>query len=268
MEHLLYEKTGHVARLTFNRPERHNAISPELMVRLSDAWTEVRDDDEVRVAILTGAGSESFCAGGDLGKLMPLFTGAREPDDEWDQRLLDDPMLTMTSLLKGFDLYKPVVAAVNGRALAGGMELLQATDIRVVADHAMFGLTEVKRGLIPGGGSLVRLTRQIPWAHAMEILLTGDLIDAETALRLGLVNKIVPAGSVMDVAQDYAERLAANGPLAVAKAKEAAWRCSGRPVEEATEIENAISAEVMMSADAREGPRAFIEKRAPNWTGA
>ena len=267
MEHLLYEKRGNVAYLTFNRPDRHNAISPELMVRLCDAWTEVRDDDDVRVAILTGAGDESFCAGGDLGKLMPLFTGAREPDDEWDARLKADPMMTMTSLLKGFDLYKPIIAAVNGRALAGGMELLQATDIRVAAEHATFGLTEVQRGLVPGGGSLVRLTRQIPWARAMEILLTGDPIDASTALELGLINRVVPGAEVMTVAEEFAARVARNGPLAVQKVKEAAWRCTGRPIEDATDIENDISAQVMMSSDAREGPRAFMDKREPNWTG-
>lgn len=267
MEHLLFEKRGHVAYVTFNRPERHNAISPEMLVRLSDAWTEVRDDPEIRVAIVTGAGEESFSAGGDLGKLMPLWTGAREPEDEWDVRIKDDPMMTMTSLLKGFDLYKPIVAAVNGRALAGGMELLQATDIRVAAEHAVFGLTEVQRGLIPGGGSLVRLTRQIPWARAMEILLTGDPIDAATALDLGLINRVVPAGKVMDVAEEFADRIAANGPLAVTKVKEAAWRCTGLSIEEATQIENDISAQVVTSRDAREGSKAFMEGREPNWTG-
>ena len=221
MSHLAYEKQGHVAVITFNRPERHNAISPEMMVRLFDAWTEVRDDPEVRVAILTGAGDETFCAGGDLGKLMPLFTGAREPEDEWDRRIKDDPMMTMTSLLKGFELYKPIVAAVNGRALAGGMELLQATDIRVASSEAVFGLTEAQRGLVPGGGSMVRLCRQIPWARAMEILLLGETITAEEALDIGLINAVVAPDQVMAAAHDYAERLAANGPLAVQKIKEA-----------------------------------------------
>ena len=267
MSHLEYEKQGHVAVVTFNRPERHNAISPEMMVRLFDAWTEVRDDPEVRVAILTGAGDETFCAGGDLGKLMPLFTGAREPEDEWDRRIKDDPMMTMTSLLKGFELYKPIVAAVNGRALAGGMELLQATDIRVASSDAVFGLTEAQRGLVPGGGSMVRLCRQIPWARAMEILLLGETITADEALDIGLINAVVAPDQVMASAHEYADRLAANGPLAVQKIKEAAWRTSGLPIDEAHAIENDLAAEVMMTRDAREGPRAFMEKRRPDFTG-
>ena len=181
MPDLLFEKRDGVAWITFNRPEHKNAISPEAFCRLADAWTELRDDDSLRVAILTGAGDEVFTAGGDLKQLLPLWTGARKPETEWDERLLADPGLSFVSLLKTIELYKPIISAVNGLALAGGTELMLATDLRLAVPHARFGLTEVKRALVPGGGSMVRLPRQIPWAKAMEILLLGDPIDAEEA---------------------------------------------------------------------------------------
>jgi len=163
MPDLLYEKRDGIAILTLNRPEQRNAFSPETMVRLAAAWIDFRDDDSLRVAILTGAGDTAFCAGGDLGRLMPLFTGAREPEDEWDRRLMDDVAGVMsTALLRPFELYKPIIAAINGYAVAGGAEILQSTDIRIASEEASFGLSEVQRGLVPGGGSMVRLPRQIP----------------------------------------------------------------------------------------------------------
>ena len=153
MPDLIYEKRDGIAYLTFNRPEARNALLPQTMVLLAEAWIDFRDDDDARVAILTGAGDQAFCVGGDLARLMPPFTGAREPEDEWDKRLLSDLGAMQTALLRPFELYKPIVAAVNGYALAGGCEILQATDIRIAASHASFGLSEAKRGLVPGGGS-------------------------------------------------------------------------------------------------------------------
>jgi len=219
------------------------------------------------VAILAGTGEAAFCVGGDLARLMPLFTGAREPDDEWDRKLLGDMTLMQTALLRPFELWKPIVAAVNGYALAGGCEILQATDIRIASSTASFGLSEVKRGLVPGGGSMVRLARQVPHCKAMEILLLGDRMPAEEAWRIGLVNEVVPPDQLMPRAEEIARKLAANGPLAVRKIKEAVWRTSGVPIEAAHEIENECSAVVMQSEDAREGPRAFMEKREPVFTG-
>jgi enoyl-CoA hydratase len=174
---------------------------------------------------------------------------------------------TMTSLLKGFELYKPVISAVNGTATAGGCEILQATDIRIASTNARLGLAEAKRGLVPGGGSLVRLPRQIPYCKAMEILLLGDLIDAQEAWRIGLINEVVAPDELMPRAHEIAAKLAANGPLALRKIKEAVLRTSGLPLDEAHDIENQLSGEVMSSADAREGPKAFVEKRTPNWKG-
>lgn len=272
MSDLLYEKlTGRhagIVVLTFNRPERRNAFTPELMIRLAEAWVDFRDDDALRVAILTGAGQQAFSAGGDLGRLLPLLTGARQPDDEWDRRFLADSARIMgTALLRPFELYKPIVAAVNGFALAGGTEILQATDIRVASSDAWFGLSEVQRGLVPGGGSMVRLPRQMPWCKAMEVLLTGDRIPARDALAFGFVNEVVAPDRVLPRALEFAERLARNAPLALRAIKETAIRTSGLPLEEAFRIELELSWPVARSQDAREGPRAFMEKREPVFQG-
>lgn len=268
MPHLLYEKRDQVAILSFNRPERRNALSPETMVRLADAWKDFRDDDDLRVAILTGAGDRAFCAGGDLERLMPLFTGARRPEDEWDRRLMADPGDVMsTALLRPFELYKPIVAAINGFALAGGSEILQSTDIRIASSTTSFGLSEAQRGLVPGGGSMVRLPRQIPHCKAMEILLLGDRISAEEAHRIGFINEIVEPEALMPRALEIADRLARNAPLALRAIKETVIRTSGLPLDEAYAIEHSLSGAVMTSEDAREGPRAFMEKREPVWKG-
>jgi len=268
MPDLLYEKRDGIAILTLNRPEHRNALSPEMMVRLASAWADFRDDDSLRVAILTGAGGKAFCAGGDLGRLMPLFTGARSPEDEWDRKLMDDVSNVMsTALLRPFELYKPIISAINGYAVAGGTEILQSTDIRIASETASFGLSEAQRGLVPGGGSMVRLPRQIPYCKAMEILLTGDRISAKEALRIGFVNEVVAAEELMPRAIEFAERLAKNAPLALRAIKEAVLRTSGLPLEEAYVIEHEVSATVMRSKDAREGPKAFMEKREPIFTG-
>jgi enoyl-CoA hydratase len=266
MGDLLFEKKEGVAVVTFNRPAKKNAFTPEMVVRLAEAWTEFRDDGSLRVAILTGV-CDTFSAGADLGRLIPLLTRARAAEDEWDRRLLADPSLFQAAILRRFELWKPVVAAVNGAALAGGCEMLQGTDIRLAAPEASFGLPEPKRGIVPGGGSLVRLARQIPYVRAMQILLTGDPLAAATALEIGFINEIVPREKLLDRAFEVAGRIAENGPLAVAKIKEAVLRSQGRPLDEAFVIEDECSREVMRSSDAREGPRAFMEKRKPNFTG-
>lgn len=262
-----YEKREAVAWVTIDRPEKHNALDPEAVVRLAEAWKEVAADPEVRVAILTGSGSEAFCSGADLERLIPLFTGVRSADDEWDRRLLADPPQMQVAMLREFELYKPVVAAINGFCIAGGMEMIQATDIRVAATTASFGLQEAKWGLFPVGGSTVRLARQIPYALAMEILLTGERVSAEEAWRIGLVNRVVPPERVLATAEAYARILVENGPLAVRKIKEAVLRTWGKPLPEALATEQLLAGEVFLSRDAREGPRAFKEKRKPRFQG-
>ena len=267
MDHVLtFEKREQIAFITLNRPEVLNAIDPEMMVRLAEAWIEYDQDDELRVAIVTGAGEKAFCAGADLRRLIPLLTGAREPEDEWDHRLRSDASLGRTALLRN-PLYKPVISAINGYCLAAGTELVQGTDIRIAAEHATIGLTEVKRAIVPAGGGLTRMPRQVPFAKAMEILLVGDSISAEEARLIGLVNYVVPQSELMAKAEEFAAKIAANGPLAVRKAKEAVIRSAGLSLEDSERIENAVVAEVMRSEDAREGPRAFMEKRSPQYKG-
>ena len=171
-----------VLLLTLNRPAARNAITPEMICRLADAFEAAATDQHVRAIVLTGAGDRAFCSGGDLRTTLPLLTGARPPSDEWDRRVLDDPAVLARSALRECGFAKPVIAAVNGACLAGGMETMLATDIRIAADHAVFGLPEVAHGLIPFAGAAVRLPQQMPYAAAMQMMLTGESIDAASAL--------------------------------------------------------------------------------------
>jgi len=261
-----YELKGHVAVVTLNRPDARNAINPEVAVRLADAFQKVRDDANVRVCVLTGTGS-AFCAGADLGQLIPMMSGARKPENEWDHRVLKEPGITGRALLRNFDTVKPVIAAINGHAIAGGMEIVQGTDIRVAVPEARFGVQEVKWAIFPAGGSTVRLPVQLPFAKAMELLLTGDLISAAEALELGFLNYVVPADQLLAKAMEIAEKIAANGPLAVKAIRQSARACLGKPEQEALRIESEISGPVFQTEDAREGPRAFMEKRKPQYKG-
>ena len=264
---LLYEKDGHIATLTMNRPEARNAINPEMLCRFADAWQDVNDDATIRVAILTGAGDEAFCAGADLDRLVRMMQGLRPPETEWDERIRSDIGLIYKGLMRSLDVVKPIVAAVKGFCVAGGLEILNCCDIRVAAEDAQFGLAEVKWSLFPMGGSTVRLPRQIPWPMAMEIMLTGERISAAEAYRICLVNKVVPASRVMSEARRYADMICANGPLAVQAVKRSALAGLGLPTAQALERELEIGIPVSMSDDAKEGPRAFKEKRVPVFKG-
>ena len=267
MSVVLFERRGSVALITLNRPEARNAVNPELAVRLAQAWEEVKDDPAIRAAVVTGAGDKSFCAGADLARLIPLFTGARAPEDEWDEALRRDPGITDRALLREFDPEKPIIAAVTGFCIAGGMEMLQATDIRVAAEDSKFGLQEPKWGLFPISGSTVRLPRQIPYAVAMEILLTGDLINADRAFDIGLLNRVVPRSDVLATALGIAQTVAENGPVAVRAIRRSARACIGLPEKDALALERELGMPVFQTEDAREGPRAFKEKRKPKFVG-
>ena len=257
--HLLVEREGHVVILTMNRPEARNAFGSEMLVRLADAWDLVDGDDEIRVAILTGAGGH-FCAGSDLKAMAKGFA-----DDEWAARFKKDPELHWKALLRSYRLKKPLVAAVEGTAMGGGTEILQATDVRVASESAKFGLTEPRWGLFPLGGSTVRLRRQIPYTQAMEILLTGKTFSAAEALRIGLVGRVVPEGQALAEARRVAEQIAQNGPLAVQAIKRSVQETEGLPEREALEKELAIGWPILSTEDAKEGPRAFMEKRKPDF---
>lgn len=259
-----YEVRGHVAVITLNRPDARNAINPEVAVRLADAWSAVKDTDEVRVAVLTGTGS-AFCAGADLGQLIPMVSGTRKPENEWDEKVAADPGIPGRALLRNFDPEKPIIAALNGHAIAGGMELVQGTDIRVSVPDAKLGVQEVKWAIFPAGGSTVRLPVQMPYAKAMELLLTGDLITATEALELGFLNYVTD--DPMAKAMEIAEKIAGNGPLAVKAIRASVKECLGKPEAEGMKIEGRISGPVFQTEDAKEGPKAFMEKRKPEYKG-
>jgi len=264
--HLLVEKRNGIAYVTLNRPEKRNAFSPEMLVRLCDAWVEIAKDPAVRVVLLTGAG-EAFSSGGDLGTVIPLMMRTKKPEGEWEERFAADRKQLGAAILRNATFYKPIVVAINGHAHAGGAEFLLSTDIRIMSSEATIALTEVRRGLIAGGGSLTRLARQVPWAHAMELVLVGEPITAQHALAIGLVNRVVPPDQVLPTAEDFARRISLGAPVALLKSKEAIVRGSGRPLEDAFAIESQCTKENAATDDAKEGPRAFMEKRAPVFTG-
>ncbi|MBA3009548.1 MAG: crotonase/enoyl-CoA hydratase family protein [Desulfobacula sp.] len=264
---LIYEKKDQVAYITLNRPEAHNALNPEIIVALIAAWEDFQDDDQMRCAIITGAGDKSFCAGADLGTLVPLFTGMKPPVTEAEKKVAADPMIVQRAFLRDLNIFKPIIAGINGQAIAGGLELLYSTDIRIAAEGARFGLQEVKWGVFPMGGSSVKLIRQIPYARAMEMMLTGELIEAQEALALGLINRVVPKDKVMAECERLARISVKNGPLAITAIKKAVAANIGVSLAQglATEMELAIP--VFLSRDAQEGPRAFKEKREPRFQG-
>lgn len=258
--HLLVERDGHVVTLTLNRPEARNALDLQALALLADAWDTVDDDPEVRCVILTGAGGH-FCSGSDLKQMH------NPPQDEWAARFKADPDLHWKAFLRHRRLAKPLIAAVEGYAIAGGTEILQATDIRVAGASAKFGVSEVRWGLFPLGGSTVRLRRQIPYTHAMDILLTGRHLGAEEARAIGLIGRVVPDGTALAEARKIAADIAANGPFAVQSIKKSVQLTEGLPEEEALKIELDLGWKVFTSEDAKEGPRAFAEKRKPNFKG-
>jgi enoyl-CoA hydratase len=261
---VLVEQADHVLTVTLNRPEKRNAINCETMCLLDDAWRRVDADDDIRVAVLTGNGS-TFCAGMDLAEIGKL--GEPEPANEWIARVQQDIPIIWRAWLKTDRPTKPIILAAEGFARAGGTEILQGTDLRVAGESAVFGVTEVQRGLFPMAGSSVRLRRQIGYAVAAEMLLCGDDITARRAYEVGLVNSVVPDGQALAKARELAARIAANGPLAVKALVATLRETEAMPEAEAFEIEQRYGGAVMASEDAREGPRAFLEKRAPVFQG-
>jgi enoyl-CoA hydratase len=251
---------GHVVKITIDRPATRNALDLAHFQALAGAWHRFRDDAGAWVAIVTGVG-RAFMAGGDLKAYIPVMTAGPSEELEELRRAGTE------AVLRRFTLYKPVIAAVNGPCVAGGMELLGATDIRIATPHATFGLMEAKRGLFAGGGSTVRLPRQMPYPAAMEFLLTAEALPASRALALGLLNEVVDEEALWDRALDWAHRISANAPLAVQATKESVVRGFDVGLDEAYALETAISHRIFETEDAREGPAAFAEKRPPEWKG-
>jgi enoyl-CoA hydratase len=261
---VLVESDGPVLTVTINRPAKRNAANAEVLCRLYDAWRRLDEDATLRVAILTGNGS-TFCAGMDLAEIGRLRQGIR--DNEWIIRMQDEKEIALGAWLKTYRPTKPIILAAEGFARAGGTEILQGTDIRVAGESAVFGVTEVQRGLFPMAGSAVRLRRQMSYAMAAEMLLTGEDVSAQRALELGLINHVVPDGQALTKAREIADRIARNGPLAVQGILATLRETEAMPEADAFTIEMRHGMKVMTSKDAAEGPRAFLEKRDPAFTG-
>ena len=254
------ERDGRVVVITMNRPEKRNALSPAMLVGLADAYTYIDNTSEVRAAILTGAGG-AFCSGMDLVSM-------NQPRSEYvEKRMAEEPNLHWKGLLRDYRCTKPMIAAVEGYAVAGGTEILQGTDIRIAGEGATFGVWEARRGLFPLGGSACRLPRQIPYTLAMDILLSARAVSAQEAQQIGLIGRVVPDGQALPVALEVAEQVAECGPLST-KAILRAWRETEHMSDrDAMQHQDKIGWEVFASEDAKEGPLAFAEKRKPLFKG-
>ncbi len=259
---LIVERDGSILILTMNRPQRRNAFSPEMLARMSDAWVELSEDPALRVGIVTGADGH-FSSGADLKAMAGMGSGS----SEWAERLKTDADLAWRALLRHYRPTKPLIAAVEGYAIAGGTEILQAMDIRVAAETATFGIAEVRRGLFPLGGSTVRLRRQIPYTIAAELLLTGRFVSAREAKEIGLIGHVVPEGQALAKAKEIALQIADNGPLAVQAVLKSLRETEGLSEVDGLKRELEIGQPIFGTKDAAEGPRAFAEKRKPKFTG-
>ncbi len=261
----IVERDGHVMTITMNRPQRMNALSGAMLIRMYDAYEEASKDPDVRCIIVTGAGG-NFCAGADL-RAMSGDAADGDPLDT-QGRMAEDPDIVYKALFRHYRPTKPIIAAVEGVAIAGGTEILQAMEIRVAGESARFGVSEARWSLYPMAGSAVRLPRQIPYTHAAEILLTAKHLTAAEALQVGLIGHVVPDGSALDKAREIAAVVAANGPLSVEAITRTLHECDGMELDEALRHEWEYGQAVFRSDDAKEGPLAFAQKRTPQFKRA
>jgi len=258
-----YEKKDRIATITINRPEAMNAIDRKTSRELIEAWTNFRDDSELWVAILTGAGEKAFSSGADL-RFAAEFYKNMTP---FQRRQASENFPGLGGITRHIEIMKPVIAAINGYCFAGGLEMALACDFRLASENAVFGLLEVTRGIIPGAGGTQRLPRIIPLPKALEMILLGRRIDAREALRIGLVNEVFPLPDLLPAAYRLAEEICQNAPLAVQAAKEAVLRGLEMSLQEGLRLEQFLAEPVRNSEDAQEGVRAFLEKRKPEFKG-
>ena len=259
-EFIRYEQRDHVATVTLNRPEVLNAIHPPMAEELADAWERIRDDDSVWVGVLTGSGERAFCAGADLKWRAEAGEAVRSHNRA-------EASGAARGFQRGRDCYKPLLAVVNGYAVGGGLELVLGCDLVVAAEHAQLGLPEARRGLLADAGGIHKLVRRLPWSAAMQLILTGELISAEEARRIGLVNQVVPAEGLQAATEQWVEAILACAPLALQAGKEAAVRGLELPLWEAVNTRFPLAERMYESEDFIEGPKAFAEKRKPVWKG-
>jgi len=253
-----FKVDNRIAEITLDRQEVRNALDMETMEELGRCFVEIRDNPDIWVAIITGAGDKAFCSGADIAKLPLQLAQAG------GKSLAE---LGANNIMFGFEIWKPIIAAVNGLALGGGCELAMACDIRIAAENATFGLVEPRIGVMPAGGGTQRLPRLVPLGIALEMLLTAQRIDAQEAYRIGLVNKVVPFDELMPTARQMAEQICSNAPLAVRAVKEAAIRGLRVDIRDGIAIEALLAQRVTTSEDTKEGTSAFLEKRKPQWKG-
>ncbi|MEZ5565214.1 MAG: enoyl-CoA hydratase-related protein [Gammaproteobacteria bacterium] len=258
-----FEKRERIALITIDRPEADNAFDPTLSREITEAWIAFRDDPALWVAVLTGAGHRAFCAGADLGALREFYRSLTPLDRR--QRAETQPGLG--GLTRNLDVWKPIIAAVNGDCFAGGLELALACDIRLASPNASFCLNETSRGVMHGGGGSQRLPRLIPVGIALEMIFTAKAIDAAEAWRIGLVNQVVPSAELLDAALEMANRICANAPLPVQLAKLAVWKGLDLPLADGLRLESTLSESVRQTEDMQEGIKAFLEKRQPQFKG-
>ena len=258
-----FETKDRIAIITIHRPLLMNSLDGETLVGLNKAWIDFRDNPELWVAIITGAGVKAFSSGADIKGLAHYFNST--PATERKARADREPGLG--GITRNLEIWKPIIAAVNGYCLAGGLEIALACDIRIASENATFGFTEISRGIIPGAGGTQRLARLIPLGKCLEMMLTAESIDAQEAYRIGLVNKVVPPEQLLPEAIKLAERICRNAPLAVQAAKEAVYRGLDVPLPEGLRLEQFLAEPVIQSEDAKEGPKAFYEKRPPQFKG-
>lgn len=263
---LIVEDDGPVRILTLNRPDAHNAISPELIVRLDKACAEAKEDPSVRAVVIASSGTKTFCAGGDLKLMIPLITGARKAEDAHDRATLELMKASDRPFPIQGDIGKPLIAAVEGAALGGGLEIVLACDLIVAGREARFGAPEAMVGAYPARITFL-LPQRLPYSIAVKMLLSGAPLDAPDAEKHGLVSDLVDVGQARSVAIRLAHHIASNAPISVQSAREVARTATGSDRIDLAELDQKMTGRVYRSEDAREGPRAFAEKRKPNFKG-